>query len=257
MRPPLAVLLLVSLLVTSGCLGFGGESRPASDQQALDALNRSQTALATVTSYRARNNGSATMTADEQQVTVTLSGEVRVNVSSREVNSTGRLRDPSRPGTGVRRSYVTGYTAYTECRLTGWGQRNLSESRQWFEYTPIGGQMAILNRTPVYWRGTERFNGTETAVIVAHPTEEELQVAPGLWTLEPEESERANFQNATLTLWISTETWRPLQVRRETAWRNNGADVTLTATWQFDDYNAPVDVRRPSFNESEIRTHGC
>lgn len=256
MRPPLAALLLASLLVTSGCLGFLGESRPPSDQQAQDALDRTRSALADVSTYRARSNGSATMTADRREETVTLSGEVLVDVSAREMNSTGQVSDTFLAGTGVRRSYVTGYTAYTECRLTGWGQRNLSESRQWFEYTPIGEQLAVLEAAPVYWRGTERLDGTETAVVVAHPTKEELQEAPGLWSLEPEDYGEARFRNATLRLWVSTETWRPRQIRRETTWGTSGADVTLSATWQFD-YDAPVVVTRPSFEASEIRRHGC
>lgn len=256
MRPPLAVLVLVGLLVASGCLGFVGESRPSSDQQALDALNRTQTALSDVTSYRARNNGSARMTADGRQETVALSGEVLVNVSAREMNSTGRINETFLP-TGVRRTYVTGYTAYTECRLTGWGQQNLSESRQWFEHTPVGEQLTVLSGAPVYWQGTERLDGTEAAVIVAHPTEDELEAAPDSWSLEPEEPRDGNFRNATLTMWISTETWLPLQTRRETTWRKDGAELSLTATWQFDEYDAPAVVTRPSFEESEIRRHGC
>jgi hypothetical protein len=197
------------------------------------------------------------MTADGKQDAVSLSGEVLVNVSAREMNSTGRVSDTVLPGTGVRRTYVTGYTAYTECRLTGWGQQNLSESRQWFEYTPFGEQLALLNQAPVYWHGTERLNGTETAVIAAHPTEDELEATPDSWSLEPEESREGRFRNATLTVWISTETWLPLQTRRETTWRKDGAELSLTTTWQFDEYNAPAAVTRPSFEESEIRRLGC
>lgn len=257
MRPPLAVLLIVCLLVTSGCLSFLDESRPPSDHQAQDALDRSRTALADVTSYRALSNGSATMTAEDERDTVTLSGEVLVNVSARELNSTGRVSDTFLPGTGVRRTYVTGYTAYTECRLSGWGQQNLSASRPWVEYTPIGDQLALLNRTPVYWEGTERLADTETAVIVAHPSEQELEAVPGLWSLAPEESQNADFQNATLTLWIDTETSLPVLAHRKTVWRDAGATVTLSATWRFDDYNEPAGVTRPSFDESDVREHGC
>jgi hypothetical protein len=257
MRPPLGVLLLASLLVTSGCLGALGASRPPSDQRALDALDRTRAALAPVTSYRARVDGAAELTAGEERETVALDGEVLVDVSARETNGTGRLSDVFLPGTAVRRTYVTGYTAYTECRLTGWGRQNLSESRRWFAYTPLGEQLAVLNRTPVYWNGTRRLDGTETAVVVAHPTEAELEAAPGEWSLSPSESEDAILRDATLTLWLSTRTWLPLQARRETTWRDAGADATLTATWQFDAYDEPVAVTRPSFDESELRARGC
>jgi hypothetical protein len=257
MRPPLVAALLAGLLVTSGCLGFVGESRPSSDRQARDALDRTRTALADVTAYRARSNGSAEMTAGERRDAVTLTGEVRVNVSARELNSTGRVDDAFLVGTGVRRTYVTGYTAYTECRLTGWGRRNLSASRPWFEYTPLGSGMAVLNRTPVYWEGTERLDGTEAAVVAARPTEEELATAPGLWSLGPDESEDAVFRNATLILWVDTETWLPIRFRRETTWRTTGATVTLSATWRFEGYDEPTVVTRPTFRESAVRADGC
>jgi hypothetical protein len=197
------------------------------------------------------------MTRDGDEVTVTLDGGVLVNVSAQRMNSTGQLHDRTRPTPGTRRTYVTGYTAYSECRLSGWGRRNLSESREWFAYTPIGERLAVLERTPVYWHGTEGLNGTETVVVVAYPTQQELQATPGVWSLAPQDPGDANFQNATQTVWISTETWRPLQIRRETVWRTDGADVTLTATWRFDGYNAPTAITRPSFDESDIRPHGC
>lgn len=251
MRPPLAVLLLVGLFVTSGCLGFIGESRPPSDQQALDALDRSRAALDNVTSYRARTAGTAEGSLDNREVTASLRGEATINVTARKLGGTADVRDRT------RQVYVTGYTAYKECRLAGWGRRNLSESRPWFEFTPIGEELAVLDRTPVYWRGTERLNGTETAVIVAHPNEEELQAAPNLLALRVLNPEDVRIDNTTLTLWISTETWRPMQAHREIRARQNGATIRLTATWQFDRYNVPAVIGRPSFDESDVREHGC
>ena len=52
MRSALPALLLVALLVASGCLGLLGPSRPPSDQRALDAVNRTQAAPDDVDSYR-------------------------------------------------------------------------------------------------------------------------------------------------------------------------------------------------------------
>jgi hypothetical protein len=257
MRPPLAALLLAGVLVTSGCLGFLGDSRPESDQQALDALNRTRAALDNVTSYRALNTGTATMTNGDERTAVAIDGQVRVNVSAREMTSTGRVNDTFLVGTGTRRTYVDGYTAYTECKLTGWGRETLSQSRDWSAYTPIGDELAVLDGTPVYWEGTERLNGTETAVIVAHPNRQELDAAPSVWSMGPEDPEEANFKNATLTLWVDTETWRPVQTRRSSNWGADGANVNLTATWQYDDYDEPANVTRPSFNESNLREDGC
>lgn len=257
MRPPLAALFVAALLVTGGCLGFVGESRPASDQRALDTLNRTQAAVANVTSYRASSNGTAEMSNEDDRVAVAYGGSVLVNVTTRELNATGRVNESYYAPPVDRRTYVTGYTAYTECKLAGWGRRTLSESRPWVEYTPLGDQLAVFNRTPVYWQGTQRLNGTETAVIVARPTKAELDSSPGLWSPKPENPESATFRNATLSLWVSTETWRPVRTRWETNWRADGADVTLTATWRFGGYDAPANVSRPSFEESDVRTDGC
>ena len=257
MRRSLAVLLLAALIATSGCVGSIGDSRPASDREAQDALNRTRAALEEVTAYRARSEGSAIMRGDGREVSATTTGEVVVNVSSREMNSTGRLDDPSTPLPGVRRTYVNGYTAVTECRLAGWGQRNLSTSRDWFAYTPIGEQLAVLALTPVYWAGTERLDGTETAVIEAHPTKRELVSGPGLWTMQPDDPDRADLRNATVRLWVSTETWLPRRIDWESTWRAGGARVTLSSTWWFEAYDEPVAISRPSIPASDLREHGC
>ncbi|MDZ7701332.1 MAG: hypothetical protein U5J98_04290 [Halobacteriales archaeon] len=257
MRQSIAALLLACLLVTSGCAGLLGEERSPSDQRAQDALNRSRAALADVSSYRARNDGFGRMTGDDREITADVRGEVLVNVTSREMRSNGRVDDPSNPLPGVRRTYVDNYTVLTECRLAGWGREELSTSRDWFAYTPIGEQFAMLSRSPVYWEGRERLNGTQVAVVEAHPTKEELLAVPSVWTLEPEDPEQANFQNATVRVWLSTETWLPLQIMRESHWKAGGARVTLSTTWRYDGYDEPANVTRPSVPDSEIRDRSC
>ncbi len=257
MRRPLAAVLLAGLLVTSGCVGLLGEERAPSDQRAEDALNRSRAALEDVRSYRAHNDGFGRMTGDDREESATVDGEIAVNITSREVRSTGRVDDPSNPLPGVKRTYVDGYTALTECRLSGWGQVNLSTDRDWVAYTPIGEQFELLSRTPVYWAGREERNGTQAAVIEARPTKEELLAGPGMWTFEPEDPEQANFRNATLRVWLSTGTWLPIESRLVSHWKAGGARVTLSATWRFSGYDEPTNVTRPSVPESEIRENGC
>lgn len=256
MRPPLVAIVLAGVLVTAGCLGPLGESRPQSDQRAVDTIDRTHLAVENVTSYRVRADGTVTLTADDREETRTLTARAHVNASAREANSTGRLSDPFLAGTGTRRAYVTGYTAYSECKLSGWGRQNLSESRPWVEYTPAGAQLAIFDQTPVYWRGTERLNGSETAVVRAHPTREELTAAAPLWsiTVDPED---AVLRNATLTLWVDTETWRPRKLRHVTVWGGGGAEVRINTTVQFSDYNAPMPIPRPSFTDEQVRSGGC
>lgn len=257
MRRPLAAVLLAVLLATSGCAGLFGEERAPSDQRAADALNRSRAALENVSAYRAHQEGFGEMVGDDREVRADVRGEIAVNHTAREMNSTGRVDDPSSPLPGVRRTYIDGYTALTECRLSGWGRENLSADRDWFAYTPIGEQLSALDRAPVYWVGTERLNGTEAAVIEAEPTKAELLAASGAWSFAPEDPEEANFVNATVTVWLSTESWLPLQIRRVSHWKSGGARVTLAATWRFSGYGEPIEIERPSVPESEIREGGC
>ena len=69
MRRSVPVLLLAAVLVTSGCAGVLGPSRAPSDQRAVDAVDRSQAALANVTSYRSSFDGRAEATEDRYDVT--------------------------------------------------------------------------------------------------------------------------------------------------------------------------------------------
>lgn len=251
MRPPLAVLLLVGLLLTSGCLGFTEDPRPPSDQQALDTLDRSRTALDDVTAYRAVVNGMTEATSGDEQVTVPVSGESVVDVSNRTISGSIHVRDRD------RRFYVTDWTAYSECPLSGWGRQGLPAADRWIDLTPAGEDLALLNRTAVYWQGTEQLDGTETAVIRAHPDEEEFEAGPNVVGIRPTDPDEVTIVNTTVTVWISTETWRPVRSQREMVLEKGGATATLNATWTFTEYNEPVNVTRPPIEESDVRSGGC
>ncbi len=251
MRPPIAVLLLAGLLLTSGCLGYTDDTRPPSDEEALDAVERSRSALDDVTAYRAVINGTTSATSDDQQVTVPVRGDTVVNVSNRKISGSMHVRDET------RRFYVTDWTAYSECRLTGWGRQGLPAAGRWIDLTPAGEQLALLNRTAVYWEGTAKLDGTETAVIRAHPDESEFVAGPNVVGIRPTDPDAVNIVNTTVTVWISTETWRPVRSQRTLVLEKGGATATLNATWQFTKYNEPLNVTRPAINESRVRSGGC
>ena len=181
MRPALPVLLLAMLLVTAGCLGgVFGPSRPPSDERALD--------------------GRAEATGDDDSPSVDLSGSGAANVTRRRLNATTRAR-----GT-ARSSYVDGHTAYTECARIGWARENLTRSAPWVDYTPLGQQLEVLDRSNVYWRGTRTVDGTETGRFLR--TRSEIRVArrgaTATATLrftdygEPVEVERPSFDEDAL-----------------------------------------------------------
>lgn len=250
MRPSAHVLVVAALLVTGGCLGFLGPDQPPSDQRALDALDRSQAAVSEITSYRTTVNGHLEVTTDDGRHTYDVTGAVVVNASTQRMNATARVRDEART------TYITGDTAYSECSRMGWERRNLTTSGSWLSYTPVGQQLAVLNHTDVYWRGTESVDGIETAVIVAHPTKQELQAGPDVDTGGTDVA-GASLENATVTAWLSTETWRPVQVRREITLAQGGDTAQATVTFRFTGYDEPTTVTRPAFDEDSVWTLGC
>lgn len=257
MRPPLAALLLAAVLVTSGCLG--GPSRPPSDQRALDALNRSQDAMAEVTSYRTTVDGRVEATGNDEEMTLSLTGTVAVNATTQQMNATARVRgerDIARRS-GTQQTYVDGYTAYAECARIGWERQNLSEARPWLTYTPVGQQLGVLEETNVYWNGTESVDGTEAAVIVAYPTQEELQAVPNVRSGTATDVADANLDNATLRVWIDTDTGRPLKARRHIRVSGSGTTATATVTLRFTDYDEPTTVTPPELDEETFWKTSC
>lgn len=261
MRPPLAALALATLLVTSGCLGVLGPSRPPADERAVDALDRSRTALEDVTSYRVAVDGRLRADADDERLRIRISGTAPVNVTSRRMNATLTLEEhggtvPLSSG-GTRSTHVDGYTAYSECARMGWGRQNLSRDVPWRTYAPIGQQLALLDRTPVYWRGTETTNGTEAAVVVAHPTVGELRSVPSVRGTDATDFEAANVQNVTVRVWIDRETHLPIRAERRIRVRANGDTATAAVTYRFREFGERVTVRRPAIESGVQWEFGC
>lgn len=260
MRRSVPVLLLAAVLVTSGCAGVLGPSRAPSDQRAVDAVDRSQAALANVTSYRSSFDGRAEATEDDKRITVDVTGAVVTNVSARQMNATGRLEDVDQPRPhgfdGTQSTYVENYTAATECTRIGWTRQNLSDTHPWTTYTPAGQQLALMNRTDVYWQGTETIDGAETAVVVAYPTAEELRSIPGIEGREMSDFDDGNVENATVTVWLDTRTDLPIKARREITAGKGGATATADATYRFTDYDEPTTVTEPEFDGTRWET-GC
>lgn len=140
----------------------------------------------------------------------------------------------------------------------GWGRENLTQSVRWLNYTPLGQQLALLSRTDVYWRGTELVNGTKTAVVTAFPTEKEFQsvtTGPGMGQVSIGNG-NVNFQNATVTVWISTKTGRIVKTRYKLQISRGGTTAVGTITARYTDYNEPVTVTQP-FDKAAVWQWGC
>jgi hypothetical protein len=84
---------------------------------------------------------------------------------------------------------LTGYTAYRECARVGRERENLPRSARWLGYTPIGEQLAPLDRTDVYWRGTGTVDGTEAAVLTV-PRRKTTSCRSGILSAPPTPASR-------------------------------------------------------------------
>ncbi|WP_311173562.1 hypothetical protein [Halobellus ordinarius] len=250
-RSTLCTLVVLALVVTAGCQGLYGSSAPPSDQQAVDAVTQAQEASGNVTAYRVSIDGQVEISDDSRSESVNLTGDGLVNVDRQQANVTiGAVGDTRVGLRDTRMAYVDGYTLTTECSRLGWARYNLSDSTRWFNYTPLGQQLTLLDRTNVYWNGTERVNGVETAVVTAYPTEDQLQANQNLPTGNVGTQGSATLDNATVRVWISTETHRVRKVQREIHVRGDGATGVATITFRFTDYNEPTNITRPTFEES-------
>lgn len=244
-------LLVVALLLTAGCQGLYGSSDAPSDQRAVDAVNQAQEETRNISYYQFTTDGQVQIRANSRSESVEVMGNGIVNVDRQRANVTGHTRGDSRVGLrDTRMAYLDGYTLDIECSRLGWARYNLTESTTWLNYTSLGQQLALLDRTNVYWNGTETVNGAETAVVTAHPTEQQLQTNQNLPPGNAVTRGGAALQNATVRVWIDTETDRIHKVRREIHVRGDGTTAVATITFHFSEYNDPTNVTRPSLEES-------
>lgn len=258
MRPPRVSVLVAAMLVLSGCLGLGGSDLPPSDQRAVAALENAQEAVHRIDSYRATIDGHVSARSADESAALDFTVEEAANVTTREVNATVEVsaRGGSPFDSGTRMTYISGYRAYSECARMGWGRHNLSSDRSWVSYTSVGQQLALLNRTNVYWEGAGTVDGAEASVIVAHPTKAQLQGGPTVQNSRVTDFEGATVDNAPVRVWLSNRTDRPLKARREIEISRDGATATATATIRFRAYNGPMPISRPSIGDT-LWEFGC
>lgn len=243
-------LLVVALLATAGCQGLSGSPEPPSDQRAVDAVDRAQRAALNVTSYRYTVDGQVQIRDNGRTESIDIAGNGIVNVDQQRVNMTVHTRGGTRTGRrGTRVAYLDGYTLDVACARLGWARHNLTESTRWLNYTALGQQLTLLDRTAVYWNGTEVVDGVEAAVVTAQPTEQQLQTSQSLPNGNEVTRGSATFQNATVRVWISTQTGRLLKVQREIHVREEESTGVANITFHFSDYDDPTNVTRPSFED--------
>lgn len=247
-------LLLVALIASAGCQALSGSSAPPSDERAVDAVTRAQEAVSNLTTYRFALDGEVQIRGDSRTEAVDLAGGGVVNVEERRANLTvGTQGDTGANRRATRTGYLDAYTLDIECSRMGWARYNLTESTRWLNYTALGEQLSLLDQTTVYWNGTEVVDGVETAVVTAQPTEQQLQASQNLPTGNVGTQGGATFENATLRVWIATETDRIRKVERKIHVSGGESTAVATVTFDFDDYDAPTSITRPSFEDSGFK----
>jgi hypothetical protein len=251
MRSALPAFLLAAVLVTAGCASVLGPSHPPSDPRATAAVDRAAAATDGLASYRFTVDGDVRASEGDESLRVDVIGDGVVDVADRRMHVTTESDGET------RETYVSETAAYTECPRFGWGHETLSSSTRWLNHTPVGHQLALLQRTDVYWRGNATVDGTGAVVVEAYPTAEELRSVAVAHGSDVADLEDANVQNVTVTVWFSRETDRPLKVERYVRVERGGATAEATVAFRFHGYGDPVNVTRPDFGDDVVRDLGC
>jgi hypothetical protein len=250
-RATLRTVLVAALLVTAGCQSLTGSPNPPSDERAVEAVRQAWMATDGVTSYRFTVDGQVRIRETGRTESIGITGTGVIDVEQRRANETVRARGDTGPmGRETRMAYLEGYTLSAECARLGWARYDLAESTRWLNYTSLGQQLTLLDRTNVYWEGTQTVDGTELAVVTARPTERQLEANRNLPTSPGVTQGSANLRNATVRVWIDMGTDRVRKVERVLHVQADDVTAVATVTYRFADYNRPADVTRPSFEES-------
>lgn len=248
---PVGVALLVLLAGCGGVL----DQRPPSDERAVEVRSDLLDAVSEVDTYRFAADFHAEGTEGDDRRTVRVASNGSVSVADRRLHATSRYEEQE------KETYVVGDRIYTECASpwSGWGLRNVSEEAddggRWLNATPLGRQAAILERSRVYWVGTETVDGRETAVIEARPTNRELRgLSDGFNSGDL--TQRA-VKNVTLRVWVDVESDLPVKSVLSIELRRGGVSVSGTATTTFSDYGEPVSITVPDEVTEDPWRSGC
>jgi len=241
--------LLAALLVLAGC-GMLGDSQPPSDDRALEIRNETIDALENVDSYGMSMDVSASAEGRSESISATGDGIANRTARLMRMNMTVQSRTVT--------SYLQNRTAYTQCPSpwSGWGEQNQSTDIEWLTLTPLGRQVELFERTNVYWDGTATVDGHDTAVIVAHPTQETLSSLPGESQTDLANPD-ANVENITAKLWVDRETSRPVRSLLRLQISGNGGEATAKVMIDYTDYDESITVKIPEISDDEVRTLGC
>lgn len=252
MRVP--AVLFALLLLTAGCSTLtGGTDRAPSDPRALDVRNQTVAAVENVSTYRYDVDADVTATDGDERRSVGIAGEGAVSRPDRLLAANTTTTDQTQS------AYLVDRKSYTQCPEPwgGWSVRNASESADWFDLTPLGRQVTVLERSHVYYRGTDTVDGNETALVVAYPTVDTLQSLPDSPTTSSSDLTQENVDNVTYRMWVDPDSGHPVATEFDIEVSKGSASATAVLRTEFDAYDEPADITVPDISADERRELGC
>jgi hypothetical protein len=248
-RLPVVVALL---LLVSGCSALPGGRAP-SDERALDVRDRALSSVENVSTYRFTVDGRVSASDGDRTRTVEVTGRGAADRRQRRMVATTAADGSNRS------TYVDGRTVYTRCAepWDGWSVENASDSTEWLGLTPLGRQLAILERSAVYWGGAETRDGQQTLRIVAHPSKETLASLPDVGGTTANDYSSANVQNATFEVWVDARTGRPVESRFRIELSTGGASGVAELRTRYRGYGEPVSISLPPSTQTDQYELGC
>jgi hypothetical protein len=246
LHPLRSSFLLALLVVSSGCLGFGGP--PPSDPAAERAIDRMANASAGVDTYRVDGRGLAVAVRgdDEQRMSFTRTALVnrtaeraRVTVETHDDSETAYLGSDAYYRLCHDSRYVNVEDAwYPETTIDG----------EWRDYDTLGTMRRTLQNASVQSAGGATVDGEDTTVVEAHLSADDVETMRR--QAETGGLEVGDIESATVTVWISNETDRIVTVESDVESTVDGVTLTQETTFRYT-YGGRVNVTLPRTVDSE------
>lgn len=205
------------MVLISGCLGTVQYwTLPPSESQAVDQLENATATAQTAPGYAYSIYGSTEARRGAKSTSVDLTGAGTVDLSHHRAHIVLEYGDDH------RERYVQEYRVYSYCWPTTyvdaedtWYATELDRTRGWGSYLPVGSVGRLLEGSKVYVRGTAQVNDEAAEKFVVRPNPRnfrslERQMMP---SLSDDAEGQGTIQNVTITVWVSTNTDRPVQIR--------------------------------------------
>ncbi|WP_435102640.1 hypothetical protein [Halarchaeum sp. P4] len=242
MRRLVLVACLLALLVPLAGCGVFADGPPPSDERAVDAVETANASVADVETYRFDLAMHVTASNADRTRSVRVDGNGSVDVRERLMHAVVHAEG------NTLHSYVTSEHAYQECAPPwhGYAVENVSETGRWATVAPLHRQLALLDRTNVYWQGNRTLDGNRTVLVTASPSAATLTSFVENRQTDSVDLQSGGFENATVRLWLDPETDRPVKFELRLRLSRGETTATATLTTHYRDYGAPVSVTVPS-----------